>query len=477
MSFLQKLKQNHKYFLIKIIKFFEILFALIIIVLIEILYPILFLGLNFNNLNLLYFIYPLFTLLLFLIYSTSVTNKSYTTVIKSVFLSLIIARVISTIISFNIDIQNIIRITIIQFICLAIFKYILWKILKKKNIKTVLICGPEEEVQTLASKFYIDTRHLKKIKFLYYELVGIIDNNIFKYIDKVDEVYLARSLSEKNKNKIMIYCIAKKRINVYLVPKTYEIGIVNAGVSNIDDSLTFEVKTLHMSLGQRFIKRALDIILSLTGLILLSPLFLIIAGFIKIQDKGPVFFKQERMTRYGKVFTLYKFRSMIVDAEKDTGAIQYQEDDPRVTKFGKFLRLVRLDELPQLINVLKSEMSLVGPRALRVEEVNEFVKRKEEFKYRLNVKAGITGFAQTIGNYASDYEDKLRYDLYYIRKYSLWLDILIILYTIRIIFSKSSSKGVADKKSLAELVKEKGERIVKINSVVERIEETNQVED
>lgn len=407
-------------------------------------------------------LYIIFCIILFSIYDTSITRKKYLSAMQSVFLSLLLASIFLILVNFFIPKYIVGPVTIIisfivQFTLIAIYKYLFWKYLRKRNIVKVLICGPKEDADNLALKFYQDKRHLKEIRYIYYEILGLVDNKIFDYIDEVDEVYLTRTLTEKSKNKIMLYCIANKYITCFLVPKTYEIGIVNANVSSMDDSLTFEVKTLHMTLGQRFIKRTLDIIISLVGLIITFPIFIICAIIIKLQDHGPVFFKQVRVTRDGKKFLLIKFRSMIVDAEKETGAVQAGKDDPRITKFGRIIRRVRIDELPQLINVLKGEMSFVGPRALRVEEVEEFISKKETFKYRLNVKAGITGFAQTIGNYATSFDDKLRYDLYYIRKYSLWFDIKIILYTLRIIFSPLSTKSPDEEKhTLAEVARTEG---------------------
>lgn len=414
-------------------------------------------------------LYIIFCFILFSIYDTSITRKKYLSAVQSIFISLLLASIFLILVNFFfpkyiVGPVTIIISFIIQFTLIATYKYILWRYIRKRNIIKVLICGAKEDADNLAIKFYLDERHVKVVKYIYYEILGLVDNNIFDYIDKVDEVYLTKNLSEKSKNKIMLYCIANKYITCFLVPKTYEIGIVNAGVSNMDDSMTFEVKTLHMTLGQRFIKRLLDIFISLVGLMITSPIFLICAIIIKMQDKGPVFFKQARVTRDGKRFQLIKFRSMIVDAEEKLGAMQASKDDPRITKFGKVIRKFRIDELPQLINVLKGEMSFVGPRALRVEEVEEFISKKEAFKYRLNVKAGITGFAQTIGNYASSFDDKLRYDLYYIRKYSLWFDIKIILYTFRILFSSASTRTSDENiTSLEEVAEKEGFKINYIN--------------
>ena len=151
---------------------------------------------------------------------------------------------------------------------------------------------------------------------------------------------------------------------------------------------------------------------------------------------------------------------MIPDAERLTGAVQASKNDNRITPFGKLLRATRLDELPQLINVIKGEMSLVGPRALRVEEIEEFAKKDAEFVYRLNVKAGVTGYAQIMGRYYTHFRDKLHFDIFYIINYSFFNDLVIILQTIRSIFDPKSSEGLSQKLSLAESLDQFGLKLV-----------------
>ncbi|MFA7367880.1 MAG: sugar transferase, partial [Bacilli bacterium] len=267
-----------------------------------------------------------------------------------------------------------------------------------------------------------------------------MDNDkLIGYINQVDDVVILQGLSEYNKNNIMSYCLSKKYTDVYLVPKLYEINIVNSKNDQIRDTPVFVSQSLHLSLTQRFLKRLLDIIVSLIAFIVALPVFIIVPILIKAHDRGPVFYKQERVTRNDKNFMLYKFRTMIVDAEKATGAVWQMENDPRITKVGKFLRATRLDELPQLLNVIKGEMSLIGPRPEREIFVKEFIKSIPDFRYRVNVKPGITGLAQVLGKYNSEPDDKLRFDLIYIRNYSIWLDIKILFLTIRAIFDRDSS--------------------------------------
>ena len=187
--------------------------------------------------------------------------------------------------------------------------------------------------------------------------------------------------------------------------------------------------------------------LSALGCIVTSPIMLITALCIKLYDGGPVFYTQDRLTRDGKVFKVYKFRSMKTDAEKDGVARLAGEHDDRITPVGRVIRKVRIDELPQLLNILKGDMSIVGPRPERPELAAENEKIMPEFRYRLKVKAGLTGYAQVLGKYNTTPYDKLRLDLMYIEQYSLLLDIKLILMTIKILFIPESTEGVKDDNS------------------------------
>ena len=177
-------------------------------------------------------------------------------------------------------------------------------------------------------------------------------------------------------------------------------------------------------------------------LIVLSPLFLILALAIKTDSKGPVFYRQKRLTLNSREFDILKFRSMIVDAEKQAGAVLAADNDPRITKVGNLIRATRLDELPQILNILKGDMSIVGPRPERKCFAEEYAKEIPEFTYRTKVKGGLTGYAQVYGKYNTSAYDKLRLDLMYIENYSLLLDIKLIILTLRIIFRKDSTEGI-----------------------------------
>ncbi len=183
-----------------------------------------------------------------------------------------------------------------------------------------------------------------------------------------------------------------------------------------------------------YTKRVFDVVLSSIGLIVAIPLMVIIGIAIKLDTKGLIFYCQERVGKNGKVYTLYKLRSMHENAEEN-GAQWAEEDDPRVTKVGRFIRKTRLDELPQLFNVLKGDMSLVGPRPERPVFTYQFNEQIPGFINRLQVKPGLTGWAQVNGGYELTPAEKLEYDLYYIENRSIWLDIKIILKTIKVVLT------------------------------------------
>lgn len=183
-----------------------------------------------------------------------------------------------------------------------------------------------------------------------------------------------------------------------------------------------------------YIKRILDVVLTLMGLVVAIPLMIVIGIVIRLESKGPVFYCQERVGKDGKVYTLYKLRSMYENAEEN-GAQWAEKDDPRVTRVGRFIRKTRLDELPQLFNVLKGDMSLVGPRPERPVFTYQFNEQIPGFINRLQVKPGLTGWAQVNGGYELTPAEKLEYDLYYIENRSIWLDIKIILKTIKVVLT------------------------------------------
>lgn len=242
------------------------------------------------------------------------------------------------------------------------------------------------------------------------------------------------------RNALMKYCFAIG-VRTYTVPKISDILLRSSEELNIFDSPLYLSRNEGVHFEQRVAKRLMDLVCAGIGLILTLPFFIIIAISIKLTDGGPVFYKQTRLTKWGHPFEIYKFRTMVQNAEK-MGAQLASEHDPRILPVGRLLRATRLDELPQLINVLKGEMSMVGPRPERPELAAEIEKEIPEFSYRLKVKAGLTGYAQIYGKYNTTSYDKLKLDLTYIRNYSMWLDLKLMILTPKIMFMKESTEGV-----------------------------------
>lgn len=265
---------------------------------------------------------------------------------------------------------------------------------------------------------------------------------ILEEIEKYDAVLLNDIPNEK-RNKILKHCF-DKNIRVYFTPKISDIMVKGAEELNLFDTPLYLQRNLGLNIAEKAIKRFFDIICSAVLLLLTSPLMLITAIAIKVDDGGPVFFTQERCTLNRKIFKIYKFRSMIVDAEVDGKSKPAGDRDDRITKVGKVIRATRIDELPQLFNILKGEMSLIGPRPERIEHVDKYCEEVPEFAYRLKVKGGLTGYAQVYGKYNTTAYDKLKLDLIYIENYSLMLDLKILFMTFKVIFMKESTEGFSE---------------------------------
>ncbi|MEY8359742.1 sugar transferase [Anaerotruncus colihominis] len=257
------------------------------------------------------------------------------------------------------------------------------------------------------------------------------------------EAVLICDVKSDMRNELLKYCF-RQSVRVYLTLKLSDTIIRGAEAIHLFDSPLLLCRNKGLDFGQQAAKRILDLAISSTALVLTSPIMAMIAIMIKCYDRGPVLYQQERLTEGGRIFTLYKFRSMVVDAERLDGPRLASENDQRITPIGKILRMIRLDELPQLINIIKGEMSIVGPRPERKEIAQQYALDMPEFDFRLKVKAGLTGYAQVYGKYNTSPHDKLKMDLTYIEGYSLWLDIKIILMTIKVLFTRESSQGIPD---------------------------------
>ncbi len=265
---------------------------------------------------------------------------------------------------------------------------------------------------------------------------------IFSLINDYEAV-LINDIPSEQKNIILKECfrIGKR---VYFTPKISDIIGKNSDDINLFDTPLYLCRNNGISVFQLAVKRFFDILFSLIALIITSPIFLVTTIAIKLEDDGPVFFRQDRVTIGGKEFSILKFRSMIVDAEKDGKPHPAGEADDRITKVGHVIRPTRIDELPQFINILKGDMSIVGPRPERVEHVRKYTNDIPEFSYRLKVKGGLTGVAQVFGKYNTSPLSKLKMDIFYITNYSLLLDLQILFETVKILVQKESTEGFSE---------------------------------
>ena len=263
---------------------------------------------------------------------------------------------------------------------------------------------------------------------------------------KLYDAVLINDMPAESKNKILKICFDQDE-RVYFIPKISDIIVKSSEEINLFDTPLYLSRNMGMSGMEAFFKRFFDILLSAAALVILSPVLLITAAAIKLNDGGPVFFRQKRCTIGGEEFMILKFRSMIVDAEKDGKSHPAGEKDDRITKVGHVIRATRIDELPQLINILKGDMSIVGPRPERIEHVQQYTEEIPEFSFRQKVKGGLTGYAQVYGKYNTTALDKLKLDLTYIMNYSIILDVQIIFETVKILFQKESTEGFSEEQA------------------------------
>lgn len=329
----------------------------------------------------------------------------------------------------------------IEFGLLSIWRCILQYALELGDgLKTVTVIGQNGHLGLVAERLYEIIGRRYKIEHV---LNGDETEDLDSAIMGSDMVCLSSVVAQDIKERVMGLCLELDK-ELILVPGMYEIMMHNVAMDSMDDVPIFRIEPLQIQPVYQLLKRLLDVVLSTLGLVVLLPLFLILAALIRTDSPGPVFYKQVRIGLGGSKFRLVKFRTMVIDAEKRTGPVLASEDDPRITNVGRFLRKTRLDEFPQLINVLKGNMSLVGPRPERPYFVDQFNGEIPGYGHRLKVKPGITGLAQIMGKYDTHPEDKLRYDLYYIKNYSPLLDIQIILQTLRVILTPDAARGVSE---------------------------------
>ena len=325
-------------------------------------------------------------------------------------------------------------------ILLFIWNYIChqWEIKNLPEFRGILFCGENETARLQEKIGKIYGMH-KAIKEVVADING--NQNWQSCADKYDLIFIGAELDISAKEQIICYGRSAKK-QMFIVPTMYEMACKNTSLIIADDIPMQRITRLLLTAEQKILKRMLDIAVSIPAIIILLPLMALTAIAIKADSKGPVIYSQERVGQYGKTFKVYKFRSMRQDAEAKSGPVLAKEGDSRITKVGRFIRATRIDELPQLFNVLKGEMSIVGPRPERPFFVEQFIKEKPEYVYRHNVKPGITGLAQIAGKYNTTAYDKLVYDLIYIQNVSVMYDLTLMLQTLKVLITKESTEGV-----------------------------------
>lgn len=321
--------------------------------------------------------------------------------------------------------------------CLALY----FRIHERKRI--VIVGEDQVDAWSVAQELMVSDE-------VHYSVTGIFtlaDMEKPDFLRKVKDAHvIGIGASLTRHDKILNLCIQEEK-EVLVVPDFRFILMEYSKAQSFEGKLFFYVTPLAIPPVQKTIKRGLDILVSGVLLVLLTPVFVILALAISLTSPGPIFYRQERLGENGRPFELLKFRSMICNAEEETGPVLATVDDPRITKVGNFLRTFRLDELPQLINVLRGEMSLVGPRPEREYFVNQYLEEIPYYRFRMTVKPGITGLAQVRGRYSTSPEDKLRFDLLYISRYSLLQDLSILLNTAKLVFHGLNAEGVDEESS------------------------------
>ena len=326
--------------------------------------------------------------------------------------------------------------------CLAADK-VYFRLHKPK--KTIVIFGNKESYESLkgvkgmTKRFLVEEVHDSEnttLDFLFKKIIGF------------DAVFMCGVPSDY-RNEILKYCIAND-IACFIKPKISDTIIRGGKTIQMMNVPVYRCKRGDTGLIYLAMKRVMDVVLSLIAIILVSPIIIVTAIAVKIYDGGNPFYRQTRLTKDGKEFEVIKFRTMIQDAEKDGVARLAKENDDRITPIGKFMRKVRLDELPQLFNILKGDMSFVGPRPERPEIAKQYEKDMPEFALRLQVKAGLTGYAQVYGKYNTPPYDKVQMDLMYVANQSIIEDLKLMLMTFKILFIPSSTEGVCEDQTTAK---------------------------
>ena len=308
---------------------------------------------------------------------------------------------------------------------------------------TAVIYDTRQGMEKLIGKYGLDTKYKVVLTATADECIANL-----AMLDGVSTVFMS-GIHSHDRNVILKYCV-ENNIGIFVIPRIGDTIMSGAYPMHMFHLPMLKVGRYHPQPEYLFIKRLLDIVISAVALVVLSPIFLVTAIAIKATDHGPVFYKQIRLTKDGKEFGILKFRSMRVDAEKDGVArLSSGDHDDRITPVGKVIRACRMDELPQLLNILRGELSIVGPRPERPEIAAQYCEEMPEFSLRLQAKAGLTGYAQIYGKYNTTPYDKLVMDLMYIAHPSIVEDLKIMFATVKILFMPESTEGISEGQTTA----------------------------
>lgn len=374
------------------------------------------------------------------------TDVFISEVFSLLFVNVISYFQISLMANWVVEVRPIAEVMLIQTIISAVWVYVCnacyYKAFPPRDI---LIVHGERPIDDIVAKFE-SRRDKYKIK----KCMNVSEGTeaVKREIGEQYGAVVLWDISVAERNELLKLCYSRS-IRVYMMPKISDVLVKGADQLHLFDTPVYLTREYSLKVEQRLAKRLIDLICSILLLVIASPFMLITALVIKLYDGGPVFYKQIRCTRDRKEFYILKFRSMRVDAEKDGVARLASKNDSRITPVGKFIRAARIDELPQLINILKGEMSFIGPRPERPEIIDQYLEEMPEFAFRMKVKAGLAGYAQVYGKYNTTPYDKLKLDLTYIEQYSVWLDLKLMMLTLKILIKPESTEGVESSQTTA----------------------------
>lgn len=341
----------------------------------------------------------------------------------------------------------------LQVVFITLSRSIVWYLDKRifGSQRVLVIAQDSKEGSMIAEKLIQQKGWFTIDGFLSAEKITEVESKL----KSIDVVLISPNIPQKTK---IINLCTKYGKEILIVPELPELFLLRSEPQHIDDMLVLSMRPNELNSRQLFFKRLLDIIASIILLTIFSPIMIFLFIAIPLLSKGPALYKQERLGKNKEKYLILKFRSMIPNAEKVSGPVLATDKDPRITEIGRFIRATRLDELPQLINVLIGHMSLVGPRPERLFFVSQFEETIPHYSYRMSIKPGITGLAQVMGKYSTTVEDKLRLDMMYMHSYSFVLDLKILFRTVKVVLQREQAGGVRDegkaKNNFAELLSE-----------------------